>query len=160
MKTSITFPGFLSIYLLTAQLAWAGHTLIPEPPLDTRLDWNPAPNGLLYVYYDLDGNHKADFIALRSVITSYYSPRTIGEIVVNHAQNLVFHVDYPRDRYYYIVSTRPLFYAIDVNEDGLWDILYKDVSRDGVNGNEEFYESPSGMFVNGVSAADPVPTGN
>ena len=44
----------------------------------------------------------------------------------------------------------PLFYAIDVNEDGAWDILYRDVLRDGVNGNEEFYDSPSGMFVNGV----------
>ena len=48
----------------------------------------------------------------------------------------------------------PLFYAIDVNEDGVWDILYKDVLRDGVNGNEEFYDSPSGMCVNGISATD------
>ena len=80
-------------------------------------------------------------IALRSIITSYYSPRTLGEIAVNHAQNLIFHVDYPMERYYYIVSTMPLFYAIDVNEDG-------------VNGNEEFYDSPSGMFVNGISATD------
>jgi len=40
------------------------------------------------------------------------------------------------DRYYYIASTSPLFYAIDVNEDGTWDAMYKDVSRDGVNGNE------------------------
>ena len=80
-------------------------------------------------------------IALRSIIISYYSPRTLGEIAVNHAQNLIFHVDYPMERYYYIVSTMPLFYAIDVNEDG-------------VNGNEEFYDSPSGMFVNGISATD------
>ena len=54
------------------------------------------------------------------------------------------------ERYYYIVSAGPLFYAINVNEDGAWDILYKDVLRDGVNGNEEFYDNPSGMFVNGV----------
>jgi len=100
------------------------------------LDWNPAPNGLLYVSCDLGGNHRTDFIAVRSIITSYYSPRTIGEAIFTHAQNLVFHVDYPIGRYYYIASTSPLFYAIDVNEDGTWDAMYKDVSRDGVNGNE------------------------
>ena len=93
-------------------------------------------------------------IALRSIITSYYSPHTLDEIVVNHTQNLVFHVDYPMERYYYIVYTMPLFYTLDVNEDGVWDILYKDVLRDGVNGNEQFYDSPSGMFVNGISATD------
>ncbi len=100
------------------------------------MDWNPAPNGLLDVSCDLDGNHRADFIAVRSIITSYYSPRTIGEAIFTHAQNLVFHVDYPIGRHYYIASTSPLFYAIDVNEDGTWDAMYKDVSRDGVNGNE------------------------
>lgn len=153
MKTSITFLGFISIYFLSAHLAWGEHNLVPEPPLDTRLGWTLAPNGLLYVSYDLDGNHRADFIALRSIITSYYSSRSLSEIVSNHKKNLVFHVDNPTDRYYYIVSSKPLFYAIDVNEDGVWDILYKDVSQDGVNGNEEFYDSPSGMFVNGLSAA-------
>ena len=152
MKTSVTCLGFLSICFFSAHLAWGD--LIPEPALETQLDWDIAPNGLLYVSYDLDGNNRADFIALRSIITSYYSPRTLGEIVVNHTQNLVFHVDYPMERYYYIVSAGPLFYAIDVNEDGAWNILYKDVLRDGVNGNEGFYDSPSGMFVNGVSATD------
>ncbi len=154
MKTSVTFLGFLSIYFFSAHLAWGGHTLIPEPPLDTRLNWNLTPNGLLYVSYDLDGNSRADLIALRSIITSYYSPHTPDEIVVNHIQSLVFHVDYPMERYYYIVSTRPLFYAVDVNQDGAWDILYKDVLQDGVNGNEEFYGSPSGMFMSGISATD------
>ena len=154
MKTSISILGFLSIYFLSAHLAWGNNILIPEPALDTQLDWDIAPNGLLYVSYDRDGNNRADFITLRSIITSYYSPLTLSQIVVNHTQNLVFHVDYPIERYYYIASSRPLFYAIDVNEDGAWDILYKDVLRDGVNGNEEFYDSPSGMFVNGVLATD------
>ena len=59
-----------------AHLAWGD--LIPEPALETQLDWDIAPNGLLYVSYDLDGNNRADFIALRSIITSYYSPHTLG----------------------------------------------------------------------------------
>jgi hypothetical protein len=149
MKTSLL--AFLSITFFSAQLAWGSNTLIAEPALETQLDWDVAPNGFLYVRYDRDGNQRADFIALRYIITSYFSPRPLSEIAINHTQNLVFHVDYPTVPYYYIVSTKPLFYAIDVNEDGAWDILYKDVLQDGVNGNEEFYESPSGMFVNGVT---------
>ena len=44
-----TFLGFLSIYFLSAHLAWGNNTLIPEPALETQLDWDIAPNGLLYV---------------------------------------------------------------------------------------------------------------
>ena len=150
MKTLVSFLGFLSITVFSAHLVWGNNFLITEPALDTQLDWDIAPNGFLYVSYDRDGNHRADFITLRYIITSYYSPRTLSEIAVNHSQNLIFHVDYSKEQFYYIVSLRPLFYAIDVNEDGAWDILYKDVLQDGVNGNEEFYESPSGMFLNGV----------
>jgi hypothetical protein len=149
MKTS--FLAILCSTFLFVHLAWGNNTLIAEPALESQLDWDVAPNGFLYVRYDRDGNQRADFIALRTIITSYFSPHTLSEIAVNHAQNLVFHVDYPTEPYYYIASTRPLFYAIDVNEDGAWDILYKDVLQDGVNGNEEFYEIPSGMFANGIT---------
>ncbi len=153
MKTSIKFLGFLSIYFLSAHLAWGYNTLITEPAKETQLDWNVAANGFLYVSYDRDGNHQADYIALRYIITSYYSPHTYSEVAVNHAKNLVFHVDYPTEQNYYVVTSRPLFYALDVNEDGAWDILYKDVLQDGVNGNEEFYDSPSGMFANGIPSS-------
>ncbi|NIQ00544.1 MAG: hypothetical protein GWM98_09230 [Nitrospinaceae bacterium] len=60
---------------------------------------------------------------------------------------LVIFSQYTADRYYYIVDPKPLFYAIDLNEDGVWDLIYKDVAADGVNGNEGFYASPSGMFT-------------
>jgi len=47
-----------------------------------------------------------------------------------------------------VATAQPLFYSFDVDEDGTWDIMYKDISKDSVNGNEVFYESPSGMFTN------------
>jgi len=36
-------------------------------------------------------------------------------------------------------SIHPLFYARDANEDGSWEIVFKDISEDGINGNEEEY---------------------
>jgi hypothetical protein len=50
-----------------------------------------------------------------------------------------------------VARVEPLFYAVDVNEDGLWDLIYKDVFEDGVNGDEVFYESPSGMFTSSIA---------
>ena len=50
-----------------------------------------------------------------------------------------------------VALNQPLFYSFDVDEDGTWDIMYKDIPEDSVNGNEVFYESPSGMFTNGFN---------
>ena len=61
----------------------------------------------------------------------------------------MFFVNYQANRFVYIVSPKPLFYAIDRNEDGHWDLMYKDALEDGVNGNEQFYDSPSGMYLSG-----------
>jgi hypothetical protein len=60
---------------------------------------------------------------------------------------LVLYVGAGPVRYYYIAAKYPLMYAADVNEDGVWDLIYKDVNEDGVNGNETFYDSPSEMFT-------------
>lgn len=34
---------------------------------------------------------------------------------------------------------QPLFYGTDVDEDGAWEIVFKDIQEDGINGNEEEY---------------------
>ena len=44
---------------------------------------------------------------------------------------------------FYVGQTHPLFYAYDFNEDGHFDHLFQDVYEDGINGNEEYYDSPS-----------------
>lgn len=117
-----------------------------EPSLSTSVNWDVAANGMLYVSYDTNHNGKADFHTLHIVFRSFYSRATVLEIAKNFPGNLVFYVNHDVAGFFYIVDRNPLFYAIDVNEDGQWDLIYKDVSEDGVNGNEAFYDSPSGMF--------------
>jgi len=41
----------------------------------------------------------------------------------------------------------PLYYAIDINEDGLWDLIYIDSMEDGVNGNEKLQQDFMGVPV-------------
>ncbi|MBT5549239.1 MAG: hypothetical protein HOJ79_02045 [Nitrospina sp.] len=120
--------------------------IIEEPDLKTQLSWDIATNGLLYVSYDLDGNGKADYFTLRVVSRNYRSYRPTERVYLENPSHLVFFVSYGSSNHYYLAVQRPLFYAFDVNEDDHWDVMYKDVLEDGVNGNEEFYDSPSGMF--------------
>jgi len=58
-----------------------------------------------------------------------------------------------------VAHPEPLFYAVDVNEDGKWDLIYQDVMQDGVNGNETFYDCPSGM-LGGVTPISKSGTGD
>ncbi len=36
-------------------------------------------------------------------------------------------------------KNNPLFYARDANEDGRWEMVFRDIAEDGINGNEEEY---------------------
>lgn len=132
---------------------WGQTRSIDEPPLEKQMGWSLLPNGLLVVEYDLDGNGKADFFAVRVVESNYFSSDDIHRIKSNYPAALVFHVAYERDGYFYITARKPLFYAIDSNEDGIWDLEYKDELEDGVNGNEKFYDSPSGLYGTGIEIA-------
>lgn len=125
---------------------WAQSRPLSEPPLATQLGWSVLPNGMLVVEYDLDGNGKPDFFAVRVVISNYFSTEAIQKIKENHPDSLVFHVAYETDNFFYRATRKPLFYAIDHDEDGIWDLEYKDAMEDGINGNEQFYDSPSGRY--------------
>lgn len=147
-----------SIILLVTMLsfsspAWSGsETLQAEPAMNTRLNWNLEPNGMLIVGYDLNHNGQADFFTVRIVLDKYISTDAIETVARTNPGHPVFRVDYGSEGFYYIAARYPLFYAVDLNEDGIWDVLYKDVLEDGVNENEVFYSSPSGEF-------DAVPVG-
>lgn len=123
---------------------WGQTRSIEEPPLEKKMGWSLLPNGLLVVEYDLDGNGKADFFAVRVVESHYFSSDDIRRVKGNYPAARVFHVAYEMDNYIYVAARSPLFYAIDSNEDGIWDLVYKDESEDGFNGNEKFYDNPSG----------------
>ena len=137
---------FAASFMVFPAKAWGLPHLTMEPPLESRIGWNILPSGMLAVAYDLDHNGKPDFFAVRVVVQDYFSNETFSQTQVNFPASLVFHVSYEKDSYFYITAKLPLFYAIDINEDGAWDLLYKDEMEDGVNGNEKFYDSPSGMF--------------
>ena len=117
-----------------------------EPAITTQFGWNLEPNGMLTVEYDLNHNGRPDFFTVRVVLDKYITEEPIETVARYSPSRLVFRVDYGDEGFYYIAARYPLFYAVDVNEDGHWDVVYKDVLEDGVNGNEDFYDIPSGWF--------------
>ncbi len=123
-----------------------------EPAMNTHTGWNLEPSGMLTVGYDLNHNGRPDFFTVRVVLDKYITGEPIETVERHNPGYPVFRVDYGAEGFYYITARYPLFYAVDVNEDGAWDVLYKDVLEDGVNGNEVFYSNPSGW-------AEPVPVG-
>jgi hypothetical protein len=94
---------------------------------------------------------------LRVVITSYFSKDSVADIALNYPENHIFFINYETSHYYYVAVPKPLFYALDIDEDGRWDLMYKDTEEDGVNGNEIFYDSPSGKFGGHEPLAKPGP---
>ena len=151
MKRAALMFAVIMIYLFSATPSHSLPYLVIEPALETQTVWNMLPNGMLFVGYDRDNTGKPDFFTLRVVERSYFSKDPARWVAGNCPDNIVFFVDYDTERFFYIAAKLPLFYAIDVNEDGSWDLMYKDVSEDGVNGNEKFYESPSGMFTANIA---------
>lgn len=121
--------------------------LVEEPALESRVDWDLMPSGLFLVGYDLNGDGRAGYFTLRPVIASFYSSKGIAFVRQSYPGSPVFDVQYGTDTFYYVVGEHPLMYAVDVDGDGIWDLVYKDVAQDGINGNETFYDSPSGMFT-------------
>ncbi|MFQ5483597.1 MAG: hypothetical protein ACE5ER_12665, partial [Nitrospinaceae bacterium] len=142
-----------AIWFLTAMFMFAGPVwadfpyLVSEPPLQSMVAWDIEANGLLRVGYDLTGNGSPDYYTLRRVRAAFFSSATLRETVQANADSLLFYVPYPDTTFYYAAMKSPLFYAADPDEDGHWDLIYKDVSEDGVNGNEVFYDNPSGKFA-------------
>lgn len=144
------FHKFFTIVVFVMFLtpsAWSSPYLVAEPPLASQMNWDVSPSGMLSISYDLDFNGMADFYTMRVVVESFYSGQTVVEVGDGFPNHSIFFVPYRQQWFYYVVTGQPLFYSYDVDEDGTWDIMYKDVSEDSVNGNEVFYASPSGMFT-------------
>jgi hypothetical protein len=136
--------------LLLSSIVFANPIAVPicveEPTLKNRLAWNVSPNGLLNVSFDLNGDGKPDYHTLRVILNHYESHKNLYKIRNENSENRVFSVNYSSVNYYYFTAKKPLFYAFDVDGDGNWDLIYKDILEDGVNGNEVIHESPSKMF--------------
>ena len=145
MKRFLTLTVLLVYLTLAPPCSWGDPPLKAEPSLATQSTWNLANNGMLFVGYDTDHNGKIDFHTLRVVRTSYFSKHSLDVVKRHHPKHLIFASHFTTTHYYYIALKQPLFYAMDLNEDGHWDYIFKDPNQDGVNGNESFYDSPSGM---------------
>lgn len=147
MKHLTTRALLVSVLLLLPNLgmAFPNHPL-EDPPLESKISWNLKGNGLLFVSYDLDHNGQADYHTVHFVLKSYLTDEPLTTLSANYKGAPVFYVNYGPANQIYVISRKALFYAFDYNEDGLWDLMYKDVEEDGVNGNETFYASPSNMF--------------
>jgi len=121
-----------------------------QPALNTQIDWDVKPNGLLCVSYDLNHNGKADYFTVHFVIKSYLAEELLASLPQYYGSDPIFYVDYGSARYIYVASEMPLYYAIDINEDGLWDWIYIDSMEDGVNGNEKLQQGSMGVPVAAV----------
>ncbi len=153
MKRIVTTFIILVALLAFGSPAWSNPELTQaEPAMNTQIGWNLEPSGMLTVGYDLNHNGRPDFFTVRVVLDKYITEEPIETVARYNPGHPVFRVDYGAEGFYYITARYPLFYAVDVNEDGAWDVLYRDVMEDGVNGNEVFYGNPSGW-------AEPLPVG-
>ena len=112
----------------------------PEPAINTHFSWHTESNGMLTISYDLDNNGKADFFTVRIVRCHFFSKDNLQTVAKNYPGTPVFKVKYGAANHYYLTTRHPLLYALDLNEDGFWDVSRKDISEDGWNGNEEFNE--------------------
>ena len=112
--------------------------------------WDINSNGFHFIGYDLDDNGVVDFYALRIISKSYLSDKNLQIEMKRFPGQLLFYIHNGVNRSYYVMDMKPTLYAIDVDEDGQWDLMYKDPQMDGVNGNETFYDSPSGMFFKNI----------
>ena len=81
------------------------------------------------------------------------SPETTAEIYVGFP---IFVVDYGEVHYFYISSKEPLFYAVDFNEDGLWDAIYQDIAEDPRSGL--LSRGPSSCVTWGTRSSQPLKT--
>lgn len=142
----------MAFLILVPSRTVANPYLVAEPQLETRMVWDVSPNGNILISYDLDGNGIADFFSLRIVIQAYFGEKDPLKIKGQWPGKFIFLIQHESTNFYYITGPHPHFYAIDINEDGHWDLIYKDVSEDSVNGNEVFYASPSGMFTKQIAS--------
>jgi len=125
------------------------HSLV-QPALNTQISWDLLPNGLLFVGYDFNQNGKADYFTVHYVLKSYLAEESLVSVRQYYGDKPIFYVDYGTARYIYVASKMPLYYAVDVDEDSLWDVIYVDTMEDGVNGNEKLQEGPMEVRVRAI----------
>lgn len=147
MRHLATKVALIAFLLLLPNLGMGSPNLpLVDPPLKNKIGWDLKSNGLLYVSYDLNHNGRADYHTVHFVIKTYLTNEPLKQVSEFYKGAPVFYVNYGTANKVYIISKKALFYSFDVNEDGTWDLMYKDVLEDGINGNETFYDSPSNMF--------------
>lgn len=153
MKNTIHLLLIISaLLILSPSMAWGESILKAEPKIEEMVEWDLSHDGMLYTSYDLDNNGRIDFCAWRIVKTSYFSKQIMSDIVTNNPDHVVFSVPYTESSYYYLAVQQPSMYAVDVDEDGKWDLIFKDENEDGVNGNELIhYQAPGKNFVIPIS---------
>ena len=147
----LTISFILMVYLLQPIPVAADMPFLKnDPQLNNSVGWNLLPNGMLFAGYDLNGNRKADFYTIRIVEKSYFSKRSLEQETGNWPGKLTLQIKHnpvSNISFFYIASRQPLLYALDLDEDGAFDLIYKDALEDNLNGNEKFYDSPSDMFA-------------
>lgn len=151
MMTAIVTPPLIPLFAKEGEGGVGeGIPAIPaEPgPDDQRyMGWDTVYSlPLIRADYDLDKDGRTDYSVVRVVLRAFYyddlSVDTVNEIGNKYYYARVF----PRMDMVYVTGHCGFFYYLDLDQDGRYDLIWKDMDEDGLNGNEEIYDSPSGMF--------------
>lgn len=119
----------------------------PGPNDPSYTGWNTVYSlPLIRVDYDLDNDGKVDYSVVRTVIRMFYYDELSADLVNEIGNTYYYAKVFPRMDAVYVTNPNGLFYYIDLDEDGKYDIMWEDREEDGLNGNEILYDSPSGMF--------------
>ena len=137
-------------YLSDKEITASDLPAIPEEPGPndpSYIGWNTVYSlPLIRVDYDLDNDGKVDFSVVRVVERMFYYDELSADLVNEIGNTYYYAKVFPRMDAVYVTNPNGLFYYIDLDEDGKYDIMWEDREEDGLNGNEILYESPSGMF--------------
>ena len=148
MKNKILTLILFSAFILSPSMGLALPTLNAEPDIEELVEWDLSNDSLLFTSYDLDNNGKVDFCSWRIVKTSYFSKELLEDVTKNNPDHKIFTVQYTQSNFYYIAIKEPMMYALDIDEDGSWDFIFKDPMEDGVNGNEMIhFQAPVKRFA-------------
>ncbi len=143
MKPILTISILLFWVIAYGSPVWEYRDPVPEPPIQTGIYWDVDASNLLVVGYDLDGNGKAEYYTLRVIVHAFFSTDSVDFVAENFPFKPVFFVNFEKDRMFYVAASKAIFYAYDFDEDGHYDLMFKDFLEDGINGNEEYYDNPS-----------------
>lgn len=120
-RLDTSFWLFLACFVF---LGWSVGPANADQP-DEPVGWEVLPNGLIEIQYDGSGDGVPDHFALHQITWSGWTTRPVEEIEAQARtdEQWIFIVEYDQDRFVYLATPVPLFWADDPAQRGHWTAL-------------------------------------